>query len=152
MRRSKQQISAAECEQILCSAARGVLAVADEDGYPYAFPMNYLYRDEKIYFHSARSGHKLAALAKDPQVSFCVMNQGYKKAGEWALNIASVIVFGQMRLLEAGPEAESRLRQIGLKYYPDAVQTEAAVRQGAEHVQILVLEPDFISGKLVKES
>ncbi|NJP41154.1 pyridoxamine 5'-phosphate oxidase family protein [Oscillospiraceae bacterium HV4-5-C5C] len=152
MRRSKQQLDPAACEQILRSASRGVLAVAGENGYPYAFPMNYLYQEGKIYFHSARSGHKLSALSRDPRVSFCVMDQGYKNEGEWALNIASVIVFGQIHFLEEEGEAENLLCQIGLKYYPSAAQAEAAAHQGLARVRLMVLEPDYMSGKLVNES
>lgn len=74
-------------------AERGV-GVHGEDGYPYAFPMNYIYLDGKIYFHCAKTGHKLDALSSDDKVSFCVMNEGFRKSGDWALNIKSVVIFG----------------------------------------------------------
>lgn len=53
-----------------------------EDGYPYAFPMNYIYLDGKIYFHWYKAWHKLDALAtSDNKASFCVMDEGFRKSG-----------------------------------------------------------------------
>lgn len=48
IRRFKQEISKEECIDILKEQPRGVLAVYGEDGYPYAFPMNYIYMRQFI--------------------------------------------------------------------------------------------------------
>ena len=44
-----------------------MLAVNGDDGYPFAIPVNYFYDQEqdKIYFHGAKSGHKVDALKKE---------------------------------------------------------------------------------------
>lgn len=152
MRRFKQQLSQAECEAVLSRAPRGVLAVHGEDGYPYAFPMNYLYRDGKLYFHCARAGHKLDALAADGRVSFCVMDEGFRKPGEWALNIQSVVLFGRVKKVDDAREAEEMIRQIGLKYYPNAQDVEEEIRKAGARAQVLELSVDHMTGKLVNES
>ena len=43
-----------------------------------------------------KEGHKLDAISKYDKVSYCVMDKGYRKEGELALNIRSVIVFGRI--------------------------------------------------------
>ena len=43
----------------------GVLALSGDDGYPYAVPISYIYDGEKLYFHSARQGHKLDAIGRE---------------------------------------------------------------------------------------
>ena len=43
-----------------------------------------------------KEGHKLDAITKYDKVSYCVMDKGYRKEGELALNIRSVIVFGRI--------------------------------------------------------
>ena len=43
MRRKKQALSSADCATILQEGSSGVLAVAGDDGYPYALPLSYLY-------------------------------------------------------------------------------------------------------------
>jgi nitroimidazol reductase NimA-like FMN-containing flavoprotein (pyridoxamine 5'-phosphate oxidase superfamily) len=74
MRRFKQQISEAECIRILKEEKRGVLSVMGEDGYPYGIPMNHWYspEDGKLYFHGAKSGHKLDAISAKYGVDFII--------------------------------------------------------------------------------
>ncbi len=99
MRRFKQKIPNEEYIEILKSEPRGVLSVPGDDGYPYGVPQDHWYsqNDGKLYFHCAKEGHKLDAISGCDKVSYCVMDKGYKKEGEWALNIRSVIVFGRIR-------------------------------------------------------
>ena len=89
MRRIKQQISREECIRILKEEPRGVLSMLGDDGYPYGIPLNHWYCEEdgKIYFHGAKTGHKIDAITNYDKVSFCVYNEGYRNEGEWALNI-----------------------------------------------------------------
>ena len=42
----------AECEKILRKSTSGVLAVAGDDGYPYAVPLSYVYEDSRFFFLS----------------------------------------------------------------------------------------------------
>ena len=93
--RKKQKLSDAECIELLKAEPRGVLSVQGEDGYPYGMPMNHWYCEENghIYFHSGMKGHKVDAIRNCEKVSFCVYDQGFRREGEWALNIRSVVVF-----------------------------------------------------------
>lgn len=152
MRRFKQQISQQECIDVLTKAPRGVLTVHGEDGYPYAFPMNYIYLNGKIYFHCGKTGHKLDALAANNKVSFCVMDEGYRKTGEWALNINSIVIFGRIHKIDAVSETEEISRRLGLKYFPTPESVEEEIRKAIAHVQILELTIDHMTGKLVNES
>ena len=101
MRRLKQQITDAECKEILKNEKRGVLSLLGDDGYPYGLPLSHFYceQDNKIYFHGAKEDHKIDAIKNYAKASFCVYDSGYRKEGEWALNINSVIVFGKIRLV-----------------------------------------------------
>lgn len=62
MRRKKQALSQQEIAQILQQETSGVLALIGDEVYPYAVPISYVYDGEKLYFHSAKSGHKLDAI------------------------------------------------------------------------------------------
>lgn len=152
MRRFKQEIPENECIDILKKQPRGVLAVYGEDGYPYAFPMDYIYMNEKIYFHCAKEGHKLDAIAADNRVSFCVMDEGFRKDGDWALNIRSIVIFGRVKKIDDADESLKIVRQIGLKYYPSAESVEDEINKAISRVQILELSIDHMTGKVVNES
>lgn len=88
--------------------ARGVLSVLDDNGYPYGILMNHWYNEEdgKLYFHGAKTGHKLEAIKNYDKVSFCVYDSGYRNEGEWALNIKSVVVFGRMSIVTDSAQIE----------------------------------------------
>lgn len=151
MRRSKQQISEEKCIEILTKVPRGILAVHGEDGYPYAFPMDFIYLDGKLYFHCAKVGHKIDAITKDNRVSFCVMDEGFRKENDWALNINSVIIFGQIKKIEDSNEIKNIVRKIGLKYYPTPEEVDIEMEKAIARVALLELSIDHMTGKLVNE-
>ena len=62
MRRARLALDERECEEILKRGEYGVLAVQGDEGYPYAVPLNYVFVDGAIYFHSAKEGHKIDAI------------------------------------------------------------------------------------------
>ena len=152
MRRFKQQQSEEVCVELLKSQPRGVLAVHGEDGYPYALPIDYIYLDGKIYFHCAREGHKIDALKADNRVSFCVYDEGYRREGEWSLNITSVVIFGRIRFITESDEAERTVRALGMKFSPTEEYVEEEIRRDLARVQMLELTIDHMTGKLVNES
>ena len=111
--RKKQQISQGECIEILKNEKRGVLSVHGDDGYPYGMPLNHYYCEEdgKLYFHSGMLGHKVDALRRNSKVSYCVYDEGYRKEGEWALNIRSVVAFGRISLVRDEEKAREIYRK-----------------------------------------
>lgn len=71
MRRQKCEVTDSfEIERILGLARVGRLATMGLDGYPYITPVNFVYFDGDIYFHSAPVGEKLDNLKADPHVCF----------------------------------------------------------------------------------
>lgn len=145
-------MSGPECIEVLTHEPRGVMAVYGEDGYPYAFPMDFIYIDGKLYFHCAKEGHKIDAITADDRVSFCVMDQGFRKEGDWALNIRSVIIFGRIRKVGDGEDIEGIMRRLGLKYDPEPESVEKEISKAIARVQVLELSIDHMTGKLVHEA
>jgi len=152
MRRSKQELTKEECIEILKKEPRGVLSV--QDGYPYGMPMTHWYneKDGKIYFHGAKSGHKIDAIKNCDKVSFCVMDEGYRKEGEWALNIRSVIVFGRLRIVEEPEKVVEICTNLCKKFTDDKAYVEHELKHSGPAVLCLELEPEHMTGKLVNES
>ena len=144
MRRWKQQLSPEACIEVLKKEPRGVLSMIGEDRYPYGIPMNHWYceADGKLYFHGAKEGHKIDALRACDKVSYCVHDQGYRKEGEWSLNIQSVVVFGTIKPVEDEQKAVEICRGLSAKFTDDPAYVEYE----------LELTPDHITGKLVNES
>ena len=154
MRRFKQQITKEECVQILKEQPRGVLSVLGDDDYPYGIPLDHYYCDGKLIFHCAKTGHKLDAVRKHDKVSYCVMDEGFRKEGDWALNIKSVVVFGRIRVVD---DAEDELRvkiATGLcrKFTNDEAFLQKELTNALPRAAFLELTPEHMTGKLVNES
>ena len=154
MRRFKQQISEAECIEVLKSTKRGVLSLIGDDGYPYGLPIDHWYCEEdgKLYFHCAKQGHKIDAIRACNKAGYCVYDEGYRKEGEWALNIKSVIIFGRIRLVEDEDKARKICTELTRKFTDDEEFLRKEFANSFSRVQCLELEPEHMTGKLVNES
>ena len=154
MRRIKQQITEDECIRILKENPRGVLSMIGDDGYPYGIPLNHYYSedDRVLYFHCAKTGHKLDAIKTCDKVSFCVYDKGYRKEGEWALNINSVVIFGRMKLVTDEEKTREICINLARKFTDDEEYLEKELKYSLPNVQCLELIPEHITGKLVNES
>ena len=152
--RKKQQISKEECIQLLKEELRGVLSVQGDDGYPYGLPINHYYNvaDGCLYFHSGMTGHKIDAIRRDSKASFCVYNRGFRREGEWALNIKSVIVFGRIEFVEDRETIYDISRKLSHKFTRDEAYIEKEITHSGPRTLMFRLVPEHMTGKLVNES
>ena len=152
--RKKQQLPLEECIEILKVQPRGVLSVLGDEGYPYGMPMNHWYceADGKLYFHSGVKGHRSDAMKACDKASLCVYDEGYRKEGEWALNIRSVIAFGRLKKVEDEALALEFIRRLSDKFTDDADYVEGEIAQAADHTLFFALEVEHMTGKLVNEA
>ena len=154
MQRAKQQLSESECAEVLRTQLRGVLSVLGDDGYPYGVPINYYYceDDGKLYFHGGMTGHKIDALRRCSKASFCVYDEGYRKDGDWALNIRSVIVFGRVEFIEDRELTYDMSRRLSYRFTQDGNYIEREIERSGRRTLMFALTPENITGKLVNES
>ena len=154
MLRKKQQLPEEECIEILKNELRGVLSVIGDDDYPYGMPINHFYCEEdgKIYFHSGRKGHKIDAMKRHDKASFCVYDQGFRREGEWALNIRSVIVFGRIEFIEDKEKIYEIARRLSYKFTDDEEYIEGEIVRSGPGTLMFALVPEHITGKLVNEA
>ncbi|MBO5552207.1 MAG: pyridoxamine 5'-phosphate oxidase family protein [Lachnospiraceae bacterium] len=154
MRRFKQQISNEECIRILKEEPRGVLSMIGDNGYPYGIPLNHWYEesDGRLYFHGAKAGHKIDAVAKCDKVSYCVYDKGYRKDGEWALNINSVVIFGHIKPVEDADKTRDICTKLCRKFTDDEAYLQKELKNALPGVLCLELTIEHMTGKLVNES
>ncbi len=147
MRRSRQRLTDEESAAILRSGKSGVLGVIGDDGYPYTVPVNYVYDQGRIYFHCAKSGHKLDAIRRCPKVSLCVVEKEDIVVEELTTYFRSVILFGQARVLE-GEEERFRAAEIfGLKYCNDKEKVDQEIRKEMAALCCVEIQVEHMTGK-----
>ena len=149
MRRKKQTLPMEITVSILNRGTSGVLALSGDDGYPYAVPISYVYDDGKLYFHCAKSGHKLDAIRRDCKASFCVIDQDQIVPEEYTTYFRSVIVFGKMRIIEDGREKRAAIEKLAMKYAPNdsADGRQKAIDREWEPLCMLEMRIEHMCGK-----
>ena len=125
-----------------------------DDGYPYGMPINHYYCEEdgKLYFHGGRKGHKIDAMQRHDKASFCVYDAGFRKEGDWALNIKSVIVFGRIEFVEDREKVYRICAELSHKFTKDESFIQGEIDRSGAGTLMFALVPEHITGKLVNES
>lgn len=153
MRRKNQILSQEESIAILQKGTSGTLAVLGDDDYPYAVPLSYLYHDNKIYFHGAKSGHKIDAIKKHNKVSFCVIDQDNIISEEFTTYFKSVIAFGTARMIEDDAEKRSAMEKLTARYSPDQAEEKCSeeINKQFSVLGMIELTIEHITGKQALE-
>ena len=152
MRRTKCELGKDTAEKILREGIFGVLSLSGDDGYNYAVPINYAVEGNKIYFHSATTGHKLDAIKNNDKVSFCVVDLHEVVPEEFTSYFSSVIVFGKIKIATDDAEKTHALELLADKYSPNvdnALREKEISRINA--VAVMVLEIEHLTGKAARE-
>ena len=120
MRRKEKEITDwKEIEQIFREAHVCRLGMFDGK-MPYIVPMNFGYRDDTLYFHSALSGRKIGILKENPDVCFEIDIPGEvinsKEACSWSMNYRSIIGEGRVEFIKNNSEKRDAFNIIMNQY------------------------------------
>ncbi|MFP3951036.1 MAG: pyridoxamine 5'-phosphate oxidase family protein [Candidatus Bathyarchaeia archaeon] len=116
----KEIESMAVIEEILMEQEIGRLGTC-HGSRPYVVPLNYGYRDGKIFFHSFKEGKKMRNLTLNPEVCFEVdIGQiiESEKPCDFSYRYRSVIAYGHAKVIKDEWEKLRALTIIVEKYSP----------------------------------
>lgn len=148
MRRFRQQLTKSECDAILSTGTSGTLALLGDNGYPYAIPISYVYADSKLYFHSAKTGHKVDAIRQHDKASFCVIAADDIHPSEFTTYFRSVITFGRIQIIESEDERMYAASLLGARYNPgDEAGLQKELEKGLSHMLVLRFDIEHLTGK-----
>ena len=148
LRRKDRAMSINEAEAFLEERGVGRLALTRND-HPYVVPLNYLYLDGKIYFHSARDGQKIAFLSENRKVCFEVdklfgFTEGEKDCSYAAL-YKSVIAYGKANIVKEKAEKIKVLSSLVQKYY--GFKPDSFANAILENTLVVAIEISKLTGK-----
>ncbi|WP_069998470.1 pyridoxamine 5'-phosphate oxidase family protein [Cellulosilyticum sp. I15G10I2] len=122
MRRSEKEVKdLSEIEAVLKRAAICRLGFSLEN-IPYIVPMNFGYKDNCLYFHSAKEGKKIDIISKNPNVCFEIEEDTELVIKDLACNCSmkyiSIIGLGKVSLVE-DPLDKKEALDIIMRQYTD---------------------------------
>ncbi len=158
MRRSFQELQdKTRINDLLSHARVGYLGLWDEEG-TYVVPLNFVWKNEKVYFHGSDKGRKTDAIAKDNRVCFTVSEDLGTIADPIPADIGtayqSVMVFGTVKVLDALEESTDILQAMLEKFVPGYFDQKLSQKYVDAYrsslgskTAVYCLEPDQITAK-----
>jgi len=148
MRRSDKLISdKKEIEEIIKQSTICRLAMCSA-GQPYIVPFSFGYRDNVLYFHSAKEGEKIDILRRNNRVCFEFdLDAEVVKAAavcSWGVTYRSVIGTGRAFFIEDSAEKQEALQIIVNQYGDDGSNMPAA---SVNNTLVFAVNIEEITGK-----
>lgn len=142
---------------LLSSAKVGYLGLQDEEG-TYVVPLNFVWKDKKIYFHGSEQGRKTDAIQLSNRVCFTVSEDKGTIANPWPAEIGtaytSVMIFGKLKLIDNIDEVTAALQAMLDKFVPGYFERELSQKyvdsyrsSMGSRTMVYCLEPDQITAK-----
>jgi uncharacterized protein len=129
----------------------GRMATINRKGYPVIKPLNFLYRDGKIYFHSSKKGEKISDIRRGSPVCFeldqpiaYVLARG--PACKASYYYRSVIIKGKAALVNARRRKMEILDGLMEKYQPEG-NYEGIAAEILEKTAVVEISIEEITGK-----
>lgn len=140
-----------QIRDILWHAAVGRLATNGSDGYPRIKPLNFVFLDGRIYFHSAREGEKIDDIGRDNRVAFCIdVDLGYSAALREPCGATffcrSVLIRGRAAVVEGEEERLRALNTLMEKYQPAGGYRDF-LPEKLELTEVVRIDVENITGK-----
>lgn len=137
-------------EALLYRMSVGRLGLATDEG-PYVVPMNYLYAEGCIYFHSAPEGRKMDILRGNPRACFLVDEPGPLVIGHRACSIGqlyeSVMCFGRAELVQEEEKKRIILEQMVRKLAPSGHSFAPLEAEALRKTAVVRIPVDHMTGK-----
>jgi nitroimidazol reductase NimA-like FMN-containing flavoprotein (pyridoxamine 5'-phosphate oxidase superfamily) len=144
MRRKDRELTRETAFEILNNGKFGVMALVDENGYPYGVPLHYVVIDSDLYFHStADGGHKSECFMHNPKASFTIIDT------EDGIKARSAIVFGTIEIM---PDMKfTVVEKLVEKFVPQPFwePTKAGIKNRVEKIIAYRLKTEHITAKFI---
>ncbi|HAB40271.1 MAG TPA: 5-nitroimidazole antibiotic resistance protein [Porphyromonadaceae bacterium] len=136
-----------EAMRILSESSCGVLSLIDVDGESYGVPLSHVFDGKGVlYFHSARSGHKMCYIGEGCACSYSVVWRDDVRPEEFTTYFMSVVCAGRITVVGDGDERVKALTMLAERYLP-GIDSAHEIERFLSNVAFLRLDVERITGK-----
>lgn len=169
MRRTDREMSNAFALEIIDEAQYGVVSLAKDDE-PYGIPLSIVRDGDKLFFHTAKEGHKFDFIHNEAPVTVLFVSRvqvpklysneeldemmksedifGKLVSQVYTTEFASAMVKGTLTEVFDDPGKEHALELICKKYTPDKMKYfKLAMESGMSQTRIFAISMDEVSAK-----
>lgn len=148
-RKDKEIANHSEVEELLTNALVGRLGTCFNN-IPYITPVNFVYDQNKIYFHSALEGRKIENIESNPNICFEIdevlsIIPGRRPCGT-TTEYKSLIIYGDIKFITDINEKTFALNKLIEKYAPQSQRL--SLESGTTRITgVLVIDIKEITAK-----
>ena len=148
MRRKDREMDRAFALSVLDRCEYAVLATVNPDGTPYCIPLTIVRKDDRVYFHCAREGHKLDNIRQNPSVCLTAVAYSHTLEDRFTNEFESAVAFGSAREITDPGEIKEALRLLCERHVPTFMHAfEAEVQKSFDVVAIWEVQLETVTGK-----
>ncbi|WP_047150500.1 pyridoxamine 5'-phosphate oxidase family protein [Aneurinibacillus tyrosinisolvens] len=141
----------------LCRTKIGYLGIS-AGLHPYVIPLNYVWWEEKLYFHASESGRKIDVIKQNPTACFTVSEEygtiSNPVPAKTDTAYFSVMIFGKVEAITAPEQATLVLQKLLDKYVPGYYSSPLAQQHVEKYrssmgnaVSVFQIIPETITAK-----
>lgn len=151
MRRKDREMDYSFGNYVLDKAQYLTLSMIDNKGLPYAVILSMVRMEDKLYFHSAKTGKKVDLLNENPQVYVTGAVDLKIISEKFTTEFASVSISGAAKEILEDEKKIEVLRAICQKYTPDNMDHfDSAIKRSLKVTAIWEIEIQSLTSKRKK--
>ena len=148
MRRKDSELSLESTCEILESNNYAVVSLIDAEGMPYGVALDYIYKEDCLYFHGAKEGRKADAMKKNPRACAVILGETKVIPNRFGREYVSAVAEGPITLIDDPEQKRKVMRWVVERNSPDYLEKGyAVVEKLLERVLIYKMEIEKLSGK-----
>ncbi|MBP6491360.1 MAG: pyridoxamine 5'-phosphate oxidase family protein [Clostridia bacterium] len=148
MRRSDLAMTEEETLSLIKSNRFAVLSLIDPDGLPYGVALDYIYKDNALYFHGAKEGRKIDSMRMNPKGCAVILGETVVVPEKFGRKYTSVIVEGPIELIDDSEIKRQVMTWVVECNSPDYQEKgKVIIEKMLDRVMIYKMHMQTVSGK-----
>lgn len=148
MRRSDLAMTKEETVSLIEASRFAVLSLIDPDGLPYGVAMDYIYKDNCLYFHGAKEGRKIDSMIANPNGCAVILGDTAVVPEKFGRKYTSAIVEGPIELINDPDKKRQVMTWVVETNSPDHQEKgKAIIEKMLDRVMIYKMHMETVSGK-----
>jgi len=148
LRRKDLELSIEETYEIVDANKYAVVSLVDADGLPYGVALDYIHRDNCLYFHGAQEGRKIEAMKANPRACAVILGETTIVPEKFGRRYVSVVAEGPIELINDAEFKRQVMKWVVENNSPDNLEKGyTIIERMLEHVLVYKMEIEKISGK-----
>mgnify|MGYP003768221783 CR=1 FL=1 len=148
MRRGDLAMTKEETISLIKSCRFAVLSLIDPDGLPYGVALDYVYRDDHLYFHGANEGRKIDSMKTNPMGCAVILGDTTVIPEKFGRQYTSAVVEGPIELIDDPEQKRQIMTWVVETNSPDYMEKgKAIIERMLDRVLIYKMKMETVSGK-----